>query len=115
MRFLIVPWVQVPHLASHLLAQVSRRLCADWQQKYGHPIWLLETFVEATRFQGTCYRAANWIPVGHTTGRSRNDRHTKLSVPLKTVWLRPLHKHCQRLLSQADHHLHQPSTTARMP
>lgn len=98
MRFLILPWVQVPHLASHLLAQVSRRLATDWQHKYAHPIVLLETFVEVDRFLGTCYRAANWISVGHTTGRSRNDRYTRLKVPVKSVWLRPLHRHCRQLL-----------------
>lgn len=112
MRFLILPWVQTPHLASHLLAQVSRRLCADWQHKYGHPIVLLETFVEMDRFKGTCYRAANWIPVGHTTGRSRNDRYSKLQVPVKSVWLLPLHKQCQRVLSQAGHAMHHVSAAA---
>jgi hypothetical protein len=93
MRFLILPWVRVAHLASHLLAGVSRRLSGDWTMKYGHPIELLETFVETARFEGTCYAAANWIPVGVTTGRSRNDRHTSLQVPRKAVWLYPLSKH----------------------
>ena len=93
MRFLILPWVQVEHLASHLLGRVSRRLSRDWSMKYGHPIELLETFVETARFEGTCYAAANWIPVGETTGRSRNDRHTSLQVPRKAVWLYPLSKH----------------------
>ena len=72
MRFLLLPNVQVPHLASHLLAMMGRRLSVDWQDKYGHPIILLETFVEQQRFAGTCYKAANWICVGQTTGRSRN-------------------------------------------
>jgi hypothetical protein len=90
MRFLILPWVRVPHLASHLLGQVSRRLCADWQQQYGHPIALLETFVDSSRFRGTCYRAANWLQVGETTGRSRNDRPGRPRVPVKAVWLYPL-------------------------
>ena len=90
MRFLILPWVRVPHLASHLLGQVSRRLSADWQHQYGHPIALLETFVDSSRFRGTCYRAANWIHVGETTGRSRNDRPGRLRVPVKAVWLYPL-------------------------
>jgi len=92
MRFLILPWVRVEHLASHLLGQVRRRLSADWLIKYGHPIDLLETFVEVERFNGTCYAAANWIRVGETTGRSRNDRHKRLRVPVKSVWLYPLHK-----------------------
>lgn len=90
MRFLILPWVQVPHLASHLLGQVSRRLSSDWQHHYGHPITLLETFVDTTRYQGTCYRAANWIYAGNTSGRSRNDRPGSLPVPVKAVWLYPL-------------------------
>jgi Druantia protein DruA len=92
MRFLILPWVRVPHLASHLLGQVSRRLSSDWQHHYGHPIALLETFVDTTRFEGTCYRAANWIHVGQTTGRSRNDRPGRPGVPVKAVWLHPLQR-----------------------
>jgi len=90
-RFLILPGVRVPHLASHLLAQVARRLPADWQRKYGHGLDWLETFVEAGRFAGTCYRAANWIAVGQTTGRSRQDAQRQLQVPRKTVWLYRLH------------------------
>lgn len=90
MRFLILPWVKVPHLASHILGQVARRIGQDWVQKYGHPIYLLETFVENRRFVGTCYKAANWVYVGQTTGRSRNDRHFKLKVPVKDIYLFPL-------------------------
>jgi hypothetical protein len=86
-RFLILPWVRVPHLARHLLRQVSRRLCADWIAKYGHPIELLETFVERHRFRGACYRAAGWKHVGTTTGRSRNDVHSRLRVPVKDIYL----------------------------
>ena len=89
-RFVIFPWVRVPHLASHILAKVSRRISADWQSHYGHQIYLLETFVDQTRFSGTCYRAANWRQVGQTRGRSRNDRHTALKVPIKWVFLYPL-------------------------
>jgi len=92
MRFLLLPWVRVPHLASHLLAIVSRCISADWREKYGHPILLLETFVEQQRFAGTCYQAANWIHVGRTTGRSRNHNSTKPMVPVKSVWLYPLHR-----------------------
>jgi hypothetical protein len=91
-RFLILPWVKVPHLASHLLGLIARRVAADWQAKYHHPIVLLETFVETARFKGTCYQAANWINVGETTGRSRQDRYTKLKVPIKAVYLYPLRK-----------------------
>ncbi|MDC3418746.1 Druantia anti-phage system protein DruA [Aquibacillus salsiterrae] len=90
MRFLILPWVRVPHLASHSLANIAKRLSDDWLQKYGHPIYLLETFVEQNRFQGTCYRAANWIHVGQTQGRSRNDTYSTLHVPIKNIYLYPL-------------------------
>lgn len=90
MRFLILPWVKVPHLASHILSRISRRLSHDWLQKYSHPIYMLETFVEQERFRGTCYKAANWIHVGQTQGRSRNDRYAKLQVPIKDVYVYPL-------------------------
>jgi hypothetical protein len=89
-RFLILPWVRIPHLASHVLAQVRARLSKDWIAKYGHPIHLLETFVERDRFKGTCYRAAGWLHVGATTGRSRNDTDFTLAVPVKEVYLQPL-------------------------
>lgn len=89
-RFLILPWVRVPHLASHALGVVSARLSADWQRKYGHPIDLLETFVERERFPGTCYQAAGWRRVGATTGRTRNDDRTGPPGPLKEVFLKPL-------------------------
>jgi hypothetical protein len=97
-RFLVLPWVHVPHLASHLLGCVSRRLDADWRLKYGHGIDLLETFVDRARFRGTCYRAAGWIHAGATAGRSRNDREQTLSVPVKDIYLRPLHKDFRRRL-----------------
>jgi hypothetical protein len=90
-RFLILPWVQVPHLASHVLALALKRLSSDWQTRYGHPIWLVETFVEEERFRGTAYRAAGWLRVGQTTGRTRQDRDRSLSVPIKGVWLKALH------------------------
>ena len=90
-RFLILPWVQVPHLASHLLALAVRRLSRDWQGRYGHPIWLVETFVETDRFGGTAYQAAGWPCLGQTTGRTRQDRQHTLQTPSKTVWVRPLH------------------------
>jgi hypothetical protein len=86
-RFLILPHVRVPHLASHLLALVARRINADWQQKYGHGLDWLESFVEVGRFRGTCYQAANWRCVGQTRGRSRYDRDRTLSVPPKAVYL----------------------------
>jgi hypothetical protein len=90
-RFLILPWVRVPQLASHLLALATRRLSADWQQRYGHPIWLVETFVEPERFAGTSYQAAGWLCLGTTTGRTRQDRQRTLQSPVKSVWVKPLH------------------------
>lgn len=90
MRFLILPWVRVTHLASHILGRIARRISADWQAKYARALVLLETTVERERFAGTCYRAANWQCVGETTGRSRNDRYKRLNVPVKSVWLYPL-------------------------
>ncbi len=100
MRFLILPWVQVPHLASHLLAGIARRINGDWIRRYGHPIHLLETFVEQDRFRGTCYRAANWIRVGQTQGRSRNDTDRILNVPVKDVYLYPLIPNAREVLSR---------------
>jgi hypothetical protein len=88
-RFLILPWVRVPHLASHLLALLTGRLSEDWARKYGHPVWLVETFVETGRFAGTCYRAANWVHAGATTGRSRQT--LAQPVPRKAVYVYPLH------------------------
>jgi len=90
-RFLILPWVRVPHLASHLLGRVARTLSAEWEKVYGHPIHLLETFVDPSRFKGTCYRAANWIPLGLTTGRGKDDRnHLGANRSLKDVLVHPL-------------------------
>lgn len=90
-RFLILPWVQVPHLASHVLGLALRRLSTDWQGRYGHPVWLVETFVEEERYAATSYKAAGWIRVGQTTGRTRQDRHRTLQTPVKGVWVKPLH------------------------
>ena len=92
-RFLIPPWVRVPYLASHLLGRIARRLSRDWQRKYGHPIYLLETFVQRDRFAGSCYRAANWLRVGQTKGRSRQNRPDgrPYRLPVKDVYLYPLH------------------------
>jgi hypothetical protein len=91
-RFLIVPWAQIAHLGSWILGRVARRIAGDWEAKYGHPVVLLETFVERERFAGTCYRAANWQNVGATTGRSRQDRTRTLQVPVKDVWVWPLRR-----------------------
>lgn len=100
MRFLILPWVRVAHLASHILGRVARRISRDWQAKYAHRLVLLETTVERRRFAGTCYRAANWRWVGETRGRSRNDRRKQLRVPVKSVWLYPLTPHFRDWLTQ---------------
>lgn len=89
-RFLILPWARMPHLASHILAQVARRISVDWTRLYGHPIWLLETFVDPERFRGTCYRAANWIRVGITTGRGKDDQTNKPNRSLKDVLVYPV-------------------------
>src|SRR3989304_2772413 len=89
-RFLVLPWVTVPHLASHMLACLARRIRADWQRKYGHPIHALETFVDRERFKGTCYQAANWVRLGSTQGRTRNDRNHRLRASVKDVYLYPL-------------------------
>ena len=97
-RFLVLPWVRVPHLASHLLGRVARGLSGDWTAKYGHGIELLETFVDRDRFQGTCYRAAGWVHVGATSGRSRNDRDQTLRVPIKDIYLRSLSADWRRRL-----------------
>jgi hypothetical protein len=97
-RFLILPWVKVPHLASWILGRISRRLTHDWQAKYGHDLVLLETFVERRRFRGTAYRAANWLAVGATTGRTRQDRHTCIQTPVKDIYLYPLRRDFREVL-----------------
>lgn len=89
-RFLILPWIQVPHLASHLLGRIARRISADWQGLYAHPIWLLETFIDPARFRGICYRAANWTCLGLTTGRGHNARTSRRDQPRKELWVFPL-------------------------
>jgi Domain of unknown function (DUF4338) len=89
-RFLILPWVRVPHLASHLLGRMAARLSRDWQQIYGHPIYWLETFIDPVRFRGTCYRAANWIPLGRTRGRGHRAPTKQSTRPIKEVLGYPL-------------------------
>ncbi len=98
-RWLILPWVGVPHLASHLLGQVALRLSSDWQQKYGHPLYLVESFVEQPRFAGTCYRAAGWVQVGLTTGRTRNDDGVKPRAARKALYLKTLRTDALRRLA----------------
>ena len=99
-RFLILPFVNVRHLASHVLGRVARRIAADWQVKYGHRPVLLETFVERERFAGTCYRAANWQGLGSTQGRSRQDRRRTLQVPVKEIYVYPLRADAREALKQ---------------
>jgi len=99
-RYLIFPWVRVQNLASHILANVSRRINGDWEEKYGHSLVCLETFVDE-RFHGTCYKAANWIHVGRTLGRGRDGGHHYAIMPEKEVYIYPLVKgYCQKLRSQ---------------
>ncbi len=99
-RFLILPGVRIPHLASHALVATLRRLRADWQRVYGHDLALAETFIEQDRFRGTCYAAANWVCLGQTRGRGRNDRTCARGVPVKTVWVYPLRTDFRAVLSQ---------------
>jgi hypothetical protein len=89
-RFLILPWVQIRHLASHLLGRVSKVVSVDWERVYSHRIYFLETFVDTQRFKGTCYKAANWIYLGDTTGRGKNDQTHKVNRSIKAVWGYPL-------------------------
>lgn len=97
-RFLILPWVHVPHLASHLLGCMARRLSSDWERVYAHPIHFTETFVDPSRYRGTCYRAANWTYLGMTTGRGKNDQTRRANRPLKQVFGYPLVRDFQRRL-----------------
>jgi len=99
-RFLILPWVRVPQLASHILGRVARRIAADWVGRYGHRVALLETFVERGRFRGSCYRAANWIGAGQTLGRTRQDGRHVLQAPVKDVWVYPLQADFRKVLCQ---------------
>jgi hypothetical protein len=91
-RFLILPWVMVPRLGSHLLGKVAKLISQDWQRLYHHPVHLLETFIDPERFRGACYRAANWQFVGVSTGRGKDDQTKKANRSLKELWLYPLGK-----------------------
>jgi hypothetical protein len=99
-RFLILPWVSVPHLASHILGRVARGLSDDWERMYGHPIYFVETFIDPLRFRGTCYRAANWQLLGLTTGRGKDDQTNKPNRPIKEILGLPLAPGFRELLSQ---------------
>jgi hypothetical protein len=97
-RFLILPWVKVPHLASHLLGRIARRISQDWQALYQHPIHLLESFVDTERFRGTCYRAANWIRVGRSVGRGTKSQTGPGTTSIKELWVYPLGRHFRQHL-----------------
>jgi hypothetical protein len=99
-RFLILPWVRVPHLASHLLGRMAAILSGDWQRMYSHPIYFAETFIDPGRFRGTCYRAANWQLLGVTTGRGKNDQTNKPNRPIKEILGLPLTARFREYLTQ---------------
>ena len=100
MRYLILPWVKVEHLASHLLGRMAKVLSLDWERVYGHPIYFLETFVDPQRFRGTCYRAANWIYLGDTTGRGKDAPTKQPNRALKHVLGYPLRQDFRARLSR---------------
>ena len=99
-RFLVLPWVRVKFLASHILGGMAARVPRDWQCVYGHPIYYLETFIDPERSRGTCYLAANWIALGLTTGRGKADRSNRPNRPLKQVLAYPLDRRFRRLLGE---------------
>jgi hypothetical protein len=99
-RFLILPWVEVPHLASHILGRMAKLVPRDWQRLYAHPIYWLETFVDPSRFKGTCYRAANWVSLGCTTGRGHNAPTKRRTQPVKELFGLPLTPSFRELLSR---------------
>ena len=98
-RFLILPWVQVEHLASHILGRMAKLVPQDWQRLYAHPIYWLETFVDTSRFRGTCYRAANWQVIGTTAGRGHRAPTLEQTRPVKQMLGLPLHRRFRELLS----------------
>ena len=99
-RYLIVPWVQVKYLASHILGEMVRRISSDWERTYGHPIYFLETFVDPERHRGTCYRAANWVVMGRTTGRGKNCPNKRPNRSIKDVLGYPLTPRFRELLAE---------------
>jgi hypothetical protein len=99
-RFLILPWVQVEHLASHLLGRMAKLVPQDWQRLYAHPIYWLETFVDTSRFRGTCYRAANWQVIGTTAGRGHRAPTLEQTRPRKQMLGLPLHRRFREMLSR---------------
>ena len=101
-RFLILPWIEVPHLASHILGRMAARISEDWQALYGHPIYFLETFVDPERFRGTCYRAANWVVLGKTTGRGKQSNSYVPNRSIKEVLGYPLTRRFRQLLGETE-------------
>ena len=101
-RFLILPWVKVACLASHILANMAKIVSKDWLSVYSHPIYFLETFVDKQRFAATCYKAANWLYLGDTTGRGKNDQTHKQNRSIKAVWGYGLSKNFRSKLCEAD-------------
>lgn len=99
-RFLIVPWVEIPHLASHILGRMPTVLSRDWERIYGHPVYFLETFIDPARSRGTCYRAANWIPLGQTTGRGKDSTSKRPNRSIKEVLGYPVWKRFRELLGE---------------
>ena len=99
-RFLILPWIRSPHLASHILGRVTATLSHDWERMYEHPVYFAETFIDPERFRGTCYRAANWVPLGRTTGRGKDDLTHRQNRSIKEVYGLPLKRKFRELLSQ---------------
>lgn len=99
-RFLILPWVKIKFFASHLLGSIAKQISEDWQRRYHHKIYYLETFIDKERFSGICYRAANWIYLGDTTGRGKNDHTHKVNRSIKAVYGYPLSKNLQKKLCE---------------
>lgn len=97
-RFLILPWIRMKNLASHILGECEKRIGDDWEKRYALRPVLLETFCEIPRFSGTCYKAANWVCVGQTKGRGKLDRYNQYSLPVKDIWLKPLQKNWKSVL-----------------
>lgn len=100
-RFLILPWIRSHNLASHLLGKMSKTISGDWERVYSHPIHFLETFVDKGLFKGVCYQASNWVYLGDTTGRGKNDKTNKANRSIKATWGYPLTKHFRKLLNDA--------------
>lgn len=99
-RFLILPWLRIEHLASHILGRMAAQISNDWRRMYAHPIYMLETFIDPERFRGTCYRAANWVLLGRTTGRGKDDQTGRPNRSIKEVLGLPLHRRFRELLQR---------------